>query len=702
MARGHIRAVVQHLRRLAGSPEGGDQSDRMLLSRYLAGDGEDAFGLLVERHGPLVWGTCRRVLRNEYDAEDAFQAAFLVLARKAASIVKHASLSGWLYRVAFRIACKAKADVRKGQKSELVDVPEPLSNEGAMRELKETLDAEINRLPEKYRKPIILCYLQGKSNEEAASLLSCSLSAMKVRLLRARERLHKKLTKRGIALSASAFATALAQPALASTAPPTPLVITIIKAASELAAGKAVSACGTTAAAAALAEGVIKDMFFTKLKLSAVLFVCVCLMSTGAGLLLGKIDGGGPKTPVVADEDKPPKREYQPLPKFVAATKGDAAAVVKGNNQFAFDLYGKLREKEGNLFFSPYSISTALGMTYAGARGETAKEMENVLRFPLPQEKLHSAFADIIKEVNGDGRNRGYELSVANSLWAQKDLELRTDFVKLTKDHYRAGMYQVDYVQDAEGARKTINAWVEKETNDKIQELLKPRMVSELTRLVLVNAIYFKSLWKHEFNEKLTKQEPFFLAPDKKTDVALMHQECTTNYYRGDQFQLLELPYQNYALSMLILLPNKVDGVAALERDLTNEKLAGWLEKMKTYKVTLTLPKFKVTSEFILNQQLEKMGMTSAFKAGSADFSGMTSKERFVISRVIHKAYVDVNEKGTEAAAATAVVVDGGGGPSPEGKVEFRADHPFIFLIRDNKTGSILFQGRVTDPTAKK
>ncbi len=371
--------------------------------------------------------------------------------------------------------------------------------------------------------------------------------------------------------------------------------------------------------------------------------------------------------------------------------------VVQGNSQFALELYAKLREKEGNLFLSPYSISTALGMTYAGARGNTADQMAATLHFDKDQEKLHPAFGQLIKQINGDGKPRGYELSTANALWLQQDYHFRADYLKLVQASYGAELREVDFKTATEQTRQTINAWVEKQTKDKIKELLKPDVLDPASRLVLTNAIYFKGKWSSQFKKEVTRDELFFATADKKANVPMMHQKADFSYLDADKLQVLEMPYEGKDLSMVVLLPKKVDGLAELEKSLTTDNLHTWLGKLHKSEVEVTLPKFQTTSEFSLKKVLGDMGMKDAFDPGKADFSGMTASRDLYISAVVHKAFVDVNEEGTEAAAATAVIIR-------EKAIRiaptFRADHPFLFLIRDTRNGSILFLGRIVDPKA--
>jgi serpin B len=378
--------------------------------------------------------------------------------------------------------------------------------------------------------------------------------------------------------------------------------------------------------------------------------------------------------------------------------------VVQGNNKFALELYTKLQSQEGNIFYSPYSISAALAMTYAGARGRTATQMADVLRFPvgtkpagLDPQQFASVFGELVKDLNTRGEGGAYELSVANALWGQKGYGFLAKFLELVEKHYGGRLNEVDFVGATEMARQTINAWVEKKTNDKIKNLIAKGVLDSMTRLVLTNAIYFKGNWARQFKEDRTKEAPFTLSDGQKVDVAMMNQTAKFGYMETDTLQSLELPYVDNELSMIVLLPKELDGLGELEKSLTLENLTEWQSKLRKREVVVSIPKFKLTSQFSLASVLKAMGMKDAFSR-SANFSGMNGKRNLAISAVIHKAYVDVNEEGTEAAAATAVTMRlTSMGPGSQPPV-FRADHPFLFLIRDNQSGSILFIGRVINP----
>lgn len=398
------------------------------------------------------------------------------------------------------------------------------------------------------------------------------------------------------------------------------------------------------------------------------------------------------------------------------AANDGVAAVVDGSSAFALDLYAKLAAgAKGNLLFSPGSIDTALAMTYAGARGQTADQMAKTLHFNLPADKLHPAYEWLIGQLNHapsvDVYSRGktstqpaYQLVVSNALWGQKGYDFKPDFTQLVAKSYSAAMKDVDFSTDA--ARQTINKWVADQTKDKIKDLIAPGVLDANTRLVLTNAVYFKSNWANEFEKSATKDGPFrsgYNDPRKlasnSVDVPMMHRKGHYNYTENDDLQALELPYKSRQLSMIILLPRKADGLAALEKSLTAENLAKWLNALNTIEsVKVTMPKFTFSGEFSLKDVLTSLGMADAFNPATADFTGMTARKELFISAVIHKAFIAVDEAGTEAAAATAVAMTLSAAPAPQEAKQFNADHPFIFLIRHNPTGEILFLGRVVSP----
>lgn len=371
-------------------------------------------------------------------------------------------------------------------------------------------------------------------------------------------------------------------------------------------------------------------------------------------------------------------------------------SLAGGMNDFACSFYKQVKGQEGsNLFFSPYSIQIALGMTYGGARGETAAAMELALRFAPRGKALHAAMGGLMGSLNSAGKGGLFELAVANALWLDRSEKLLKAFVAQNRVNYKAGLERLNFQRNAEGARKHINAWVEKQTKERIKDLLKPGDVDSDTRLVLTNAIYFKGKWAAKFNKARTSDGPFTRADGTKVQVPLMRQTARLPLSAGEDFQLLGLPYQGDRLSMVILLPGKPDGLAGLESRLSATWLATQIGKARPQKVFVSLPRFTMTERYELKKPLAAMGMGIAF-SGKADFSGMNGKGGLTIGAVIHKAFVAVDEEGTEAAGATAVVMTRGFAKKPPA---FRAEHPFLFVIRDDVSGAILFMGRVMDPS---
>ncbi len=374
----------------------------------------------------------------------------------------------------------------------------------------------------------------------------------------------------------------------------------------------------------------------------------------------------------------------------------DLRSLVQGNTEFGLALYQRLAKEDGNLFLSPYSISNAFGMCYAGARGNTAAQMKDVLRFKINDERLHPVFGKLISQLHGQGKKQSFQLTIANRLWGQKGYGFLPEFTKLSSDHYGAGLEEVNFSGDTEAARSKINHWVEERTNQKIKDLIPAGVLNDKTRLVLTNAIYFKAAWAKMFDKNQTKPGDFRLASGKTVRVPMMHNSERLQFASLGEFSMVSLMYENYQQSMWILLPNKADGLPALEKQLTAENLTRWSEKLSDHMVDLALPKFRITSEFNLNENLKALGMKDAFDPNRADFTGLATSEQLFISAVLHKAFVDVNEMGTEAAAATAIAIGATSLPPP---ATFHADRPFVFVIRDNTTGTILFLGRVVNPS---
>jgi serpin B len=384
--------------------------------------------------------------------------------------------------------------------------------------------------------------------------------------------------------------------------------------------------------------------------------------------------------PVFADQDSPPSK---PDPRL-----------IEGNTQFALDLYAQLcKNNNDNVFFSPLSLSTMLAMTYGGARGDTAKEMQNVLHFDLEPSQLHPAMAALLGGLQPSKEKAAYQLNIANALWVEQSYGLLPDFVALCQKNYQAAARGVDFKTAAEAQRKIINEWVEERTNSRIRDLLAPGVVDGTTWLVLTNAIYFKGNWRQQFDRAKTRDEAFKLGDGKTIQVPMMGQKGQFNCWAEEALQVLEMPYAGEALSMVILLPRKVDGLADLEKSLNAKALSGWIGKLHKQELYVALPRFTMTASYRLDPKLQALGMREAFTP-SADFSGIDGTKDLFITAVVHKAFVEVNEEGTEAAAASGLAMAKSEPPS------FRADHSFIFFIRDVRTGSILFLGRVMNPKA--
>ena len=371
---------------------------------------------------------------------------------------------------------------------------------------------------------------------------------------------------------------------------------------------------------------------------------------------------------------------------------------VAANNEFAFGLYQSLRLEDGNLFYSPYSISTALAMLYAGARGETEAQMSATLHYVLPQDQLHPAF-NLLEQtlVTSASDDPSFQLRVANSLWGQEQFPFLPGFLDVIARNYGAGIHLVDFTsaENSEAARQTINEWVSEETNDRINDLLPEGALNEMTRLVLVNAIYFKGEWEVPFNPS-SSDAPFTLLDGSQVDVPTMSRRAGTPFFVGDGYLAVALPYKGGQADMIVLMPD-AGRFAEIEQNLGTEMLDRVAEGLQWDDVKLFLPRFQFGYSMDLNDSLAAMGMPAAFDRGLADFSGIydqnVESNNLFVSRVVHKAFVAVDEIGTEAAAATGIVMEVVSMP-----LMLHIDRPFIFLIRDAQTGSILFVGRVLDP----
>jgi serpin B len=377
----------------------------------------------------------------------------------------------------------------------------------------------------------------------------------------------------------------------------------------------------------------------------------------------------------------------------------DLDALVSGNTEFAMALYQLLKNEDGNIFYSPHSISEALAMTWGGARNETEKQMAEALSFNLTQAKLHPAFNSLDTALASRGQgakgkdDEPFVLKTVNAIWGQKDFSFETAYLDLLAENYGAGLRILDFIKSPEDSRTTINDWVAKETEQRIKDLLPEGSINDLTRLVLTNAVYFNGGWLNPFAQEATRDGSFKLLNGQKVTVPMMFQSSSMGHAAGNGWQAAELKYNGGELSMVVILP---DDFKAFENSLDGAKLESIVAGLKNNTVNLTMPKFEFDSSFGLKETLAAMGMPIAF-TDAADFSCMDGKRDLVIQDVVHKAFVAMDEFGTEAAAATGVIV--GITSAPLDPATITLDRPFIFLIRDIATGAVIFTGRVMDPS---
>jgi serpin B len=436
-----------------------------------------------------------------------------------------------------------------------------------------------------------------------------------------------------------------------------------------------------------------------KVTLSITLVVAMLIL-TSCGIADSTGGGRAPGMAIVSEQ----KRALSQVP------SSDLSELVAGNTAFAFDLYRLLAEQqEGeNLFYSPYSISLALAMTYAGARGETEEQMAQALRFTLPDERLHAAFNDLDGELArrgegaqgehraGEQHSKGFRLNIVNAIWGQESYVFLVPFLDTLAVNYGAGLRVLDFVHAPEESRVIINDWISQQTEGRIEDLIPQGTIDPLTCLVLTNAVYFDAAWAHQFRAETTDKGAFTLLDGRQVVIPMMRQTESLGYTEGEGYQAVELPYDGDEMSMVIILPER-DRFDEFESSLDGNQVREIVSDMTDRQVALKMPSFEFDSRFELRQALEELGMGAAFSRTAADFSGMTGGKDVFISDVLHKAFVSVDERGTEAAAATAVEMEVGSERSVE-SVAVVIDHPFILVIRDIETGTLLFVGRVLNP----
>jgi len=381
------------------------------------------------------------------------------------------------------------------------------------------------------------------------------------------------------------------------------------------------------------------------------------------------------------------------IPLLLAGALLASGDVTPGMNRFAAAAYRQLAQKSGNLILSPFSMSTALSMLLHGARGQTAAGMEAALDQLRPGPGYHAAVAALAAELTKQANLDGNQLAIANGLWVQQGLPLESEFEETIRTLYQAPLRPLDFQGNADQARGEINSWTAQHTEDRIPELFAPGSIDAATRLVLTSAIYFYGKWRLPFDPSHTRAEPFQLGGGRTVDAKFMHRTADFLYGETPSAQILEMKYQGTPLAFDILLPKTNDGLPELERSIQPDKLSAWFGALKSRKVEAAIPKFRAESAFSLRDMLSRLGMADAFRK-AADFSGIDGRRDLFLGAVVHKAFVEVSEEGTEAAAATGVAVLAMAMKRQEQTI-FRADHPFAFFIRDTTSGVILFEGRL-------
>lgn len=397
-------------------------------------------------------------------------------------------------------------------------------------------------------------------------------------------------------------------------------------------------------------------------------------------------------SPRPADTPEPAPEQAQPAQ--AAIERPAPASIVAGQAEFGIGLYRKLGERPGNLFLSPASVSMALGMVHAGAEGETAAEMERALRYPSGA--VHEGMADLLRSLPIESEGR--RLSLANALWVQQSFDLKPSYLEQIRRHYGGGARQVDFIGAPVEALAAVNRWAEEQTAGRIKTILQRENINERTRLVLTNAVYFKADWLHPFQAAQTRPRPFRLAGGGSVSVPMMRQRSSFRLLETPSFEAVELPYKGEELSMLLFLPKEGSSLGQFEQALDGQALRGWAEQLAASQrsdLELVVPKLELEARASLVPQLQALGMRRAFTQ-MAELGGM-SDARLYLSDVLHQTYLRVDEKGTEAAAVTAGLAEIVSRPR-----EFHADRPFFFVIRDNRTGTLLFLGRIERPSPPK
>ena len=662
-------------------------SDHELLKKYAESRDNSAFEKIVMHYTPLVYGTCLRRLRgNSGNAEDAVQAVFLILSEKAGRIGKKKSLYTWLFNTARYVCMHMKREEfrRKTREEKAVSMRELTSDtsDTVTEEVYPHLDTAIDTLPKSQKTAVIMHFFEGKSFQEIASLLCCPKSTVQGRLEAGVAKLKKILEKKKITVSIPALTAFLISQSSKE------ISASVLHALQKSVVSAVMNQSGINVSIISIAQGGMKMMMWAQLKTAAVYVMIPVILAGLCTPLIINLNGEEP-----GSIHKGVVRELTVAADPVKPAQEDVNSLVNGNSRFVCSLYEKLSEKKGNLFFSSLSISNAMAMTYSGARGNTAKEMSGTLHFNIAQARLPGTFRSLNRTLLDSAEKHGHELTIANGLCLtgkEAGYHVGKEFKALLKTYYNAELFS--------GGVDIINSWVSKKTRGKIKKILDNLSINSVC--VLLNAVYFKGTWETGFKKERTRIAQFRVSNEKAVKVPLMCRKGEIRIIENKDFQAVSIPYKGETMSMIILLPRETHGLAAFEKRLTSENLDKWcreLAQIHTRTIHLYIPKFRLETGYNLVPPLKKLGIKEAFIESTADFRGMGwDKGELWISQIRHKAFIEVNEEGTEAAGATAVeMVTQSMGPRYP---VFRADHPFIFMIRENSTGTLLFIGRMADP----
>lgn len=644
------------------------------LVRYVEQGSREALEELARGHVDLVYSAALRQTGDASLAEDVTQAVFLVLAKKASTIREKEALGGWLLTVTRHVSVNAmKKEIRQRHYERAAAKPESVAQEAAAWEMASPLlDEAMSKLPVGDRDAVVMRFFEDRSFVEIGQAMGSTEEACRKRVTRAVEKLKSWLTARGVVLPAGILAAAIGSYSVQATP------------------AQVASAClgAPSATAEILAKGAFKMLAWKKIRMAGAVLAALALM-TGGGIKLA--GAGQPVQPPLPAEPAKTTEATTALPKM---------EVVPGNEllPFAMNMYKVMGDSNAgkNVFYSPISIIEAYGMLQAGTKGDGAAEMAQA--FGIPQESM----PDTLQKINAylaDKTERPYTLSMANAVWVDNGFPMNADYMKTVKEKYLSGAFNCNFAGDAETERKRVNDWVASNTANKIMDLMPSGSINGGTKLVLTNAIYFKANWDKQFKEEDTREEDFTLDTGSKVKVKMMNQtKPGCSYFSDDETIAASLPYKGQSMSFVAIMP-KSGTLADFEKKLTAGQTQKILESLRMVpSLKVALPKYKLETNYNLKELTPKIGIRKIY-SGEADLSGLSPNGKgLTVTGAFHKAYVDVDEKGTEAAAATGISAGGG---RPQVIPEFIANKPFIFMIQDAKTHTVLFMGRVMNPTGK-